>query len=181
MENTLITQDRLDSLVSLCKKTQAEIIAEVGVYKGGSLKYLLNHFPHVEAALGFDTFEGLPKEQWSENEIHKPGEFNETSLQEVTDFIGYQNILYLIKGIFPNSVKDTEYEHVIFDFVHIDTDFYQSVKESLEWFWPRMNKGGIIAFDDYEWPNCPGVKQALEEFGQPINKSVNYQAYLIKQ
>lgn len=179
MNNTLITQDRLDSLVELCKKTKAEIIAEVGVYKGGSLKYLAENFPNANTIFGFDTFEGLPKEHWNEKEIHQPKEFNETSLQQVDLFINIDKV-WLIKGLFPNSIKDTDIKNWNFDFVHIDTDFYQSVKESLEWFWPRMNEGGIIVFDDYGWPNCPGVKKALKEFGQPIHKSAKYQAYLIK-
>jgi predicted O-methyltransferase YrrM len=165
--------------MNLCKQTEAKIIAEVGVYKGGSLKYLSENFPDAEIIYGFDTFEGLPKEYWNENEIHKPGEFSETSKEDVEKFINDPRV-WLIKGLFP-KIADDVFVNTNFDFVHIDTDFYQSVKENLEWFWPRMYKGGIIVFDDYEWPNCPGVKQALEEFGQPINKSANYQAYLIKQ
>lgn len=176
MENTLITGDRLNSLVELCKRTKAEMIAEVGVYKGGSLKYLAEHFPDADL-YGFDTFEGLPIEQWNEKEIHKPRDFNDTSLEAVKKFINNPNV-QLEKGLFPSSAK--YYFDYQFDFVHIDTDFYESVKQSLEWFWPRMSKGGIITFDDFEWPNCPGVKQALEEFGQPFFRSVNYQAYIIK-
>jgi O-methyltransferase len=178
MENTLITSDRLNSLVELCKKTKAKYIAEVGVYKGGSLKYLAQNFPSA-IIYGFDTFEGLPESQWNEREIHKPGDFNDTNLKSVEEFIDSKNV-YLIKGLFPDCVHD-EYGITSFDFVHIDTDFYESVKQSLEWFWPRMNEGSIIAFDDFEWPNCPGVKQALEEFGQPFFRSVDYQAYIIKQ
>lgn len=177
MENTLVTQDRLDALVYLCGRTSAKRIAEVGVYKGGSLKTLAEAYPQARV-LGFDTFEGLPKEQWSEKEHHKPGEFSDTDIEMVKEFIDSPNVT-LIKGLFPDSGSD--WNSLRFDFVHIDTDFYESVKQCLIWFWPRMNKDGIIAFDDYEWPNCPGVKKALKEFGKPINESANYQAYLIKE
>lgn len=179
MENTLITSDRLNSLVELCIRTKFKVIAEVGVYKGGSLKYLAERFLPHSFIVGFDTFEGLPESQWNEKEVHKPGDFNDTSLEAVANFINDTRVR-LVKGLFPESaVKD--YYDLQFDFVHIDTDFYESVKQSLEWFWPRMNEGGIIVFDDYEWPNCPGVKQTLEEFGQPFFRSVDYQAYIIKQ
>jgi len=176
MENTLITNDRLEALVRLCKRTKAETIAEVGVYKGGSLKTLAINFPGA-VILGFDTFEGLPKEQWNNKEIHKPGEFSDTDIKSVYSFIDRPNVV-LIKGLFPESAKG--YKDQEFDFVHIDTDFYLSVKESLRWFWPRMMYGGIIVFDDYKWPNCPGVERALDEFGQDVHISANYQAYLIK-
>lgn len=178
MDNTLITQDRLDELVRLCKLTKANFIAEVGVYKGGSLKVLSENFPSA-MIYGFDTFEGLPGEQWNENEIHKPGEFSDTRLETVYNFIRSENVI-LQKGLFPISGKD--YQDYKFDFVHIDTDFYKAVKESLYWFWPRMNKEGIIVFDDYDWPNCPGVKKALDESGLKYKKTdAKYQAYLIKE
>lgn len=178
MDNTLITQDRLDEIVRLAGEAAVGgQFAEVGVYKGGSLKELHQHFPHV-TILGFDTFEGLPKEQWNENEYHQPGEFSDTSLEEVQAFVGSTGV-QLVKGLFPASA--TGYEHLNFSFVHIDTDFYQSVKASLEWFWPRLLPGGIIVMDDYEWPNCPGVKLALDEFGQPYQPTnAQYQAYIIK-
>jgi len=92
MENTLITQDRLDSLVNLCHQTQANLIAEVGVYKGGSLKYLAENFPNADVILGFDTFEGLPESKWNEKEVHKPGEFSETNNKEEEKFINKENI-----------------------------------------------------------------------------------------
>lgn len=181
MENTLITNDRLENLIKLCGSTKHETIAEVGVYKGGSLKTLVQAFPKAKA-YGFDTFEGLPQEHWRESEIHKPGDFSDTDMVSVYKFISSENIV-LIRGLFPESA--IEYMDSIrktFDFVHIDTDFYEGVTRSIEYFWPKMNEGGIIVFDDYGWPNCPGVKQALTEFGHPVHETENvkYQAWIIK-
>lgn len=177
MDNTLITQDRLDSLVLLCSKTNAEVIVEVGVYKGGSLKTLSEAFPN-SLIFGFDTFEGLPERQWREEEVHKPGDFNDTSREAVEKFIDNENVR-LIEGLFPESAYDYQKYYPV-DFVHVDVDFYEGVKECLEFFYPTLTKGGIMVFDDYEWPMCPGVKKALEEFGETIYESVPYQAYIIK-
>lgn len=178
MDNTLITRDRLESLVTLCGTTAHGTIAEVGVYKGGSLKMIADNFPN-SVIFGFDTFEGLPIEQWTDEEFHRPGEFDDTDIKSVYEFIDHPNVI-LIKGLFPDSAKN--YRDQKFDFVHLDTDFFISTVKSLLWFWPRMNDGGIIVFDDYGWPNCPGVKQALEEFGHPVHETENvkYQAYIIK-
>lgn len=181
MENTLITNDRLENLVKLCKSTKYKTIAEVGVYKGGSLKTLSEAFPNA-LIYGFDTFEGLPQEHWNENEIHKPGDFSDTDIDSVFRFINNPRVM-LVKGLFPESTdKGQGGEGIIFDFVHIDTDFYEGVIQSLSWFWSRMSEGGIIVFDDYGWPNCPGVKQALKEFGHPVHETENvkYQAWIIK-
>jgi len=181
MENTLITQDRLDAMIALAKNAPAQgYFAEVGVYKGGSLKNIALLFPE-RIIFGFDSFEGLPKGLWTENEIHKPGEFSDTSFESVNNFLKDTcNNVTLIKGIFPDSAQ--QYEDLDFAFVHIDTDFYLSVKACLEWFWPRLIKGGIIVFDDYLWPNCPGVEQALNDFSKSYQKTeADYQAYMIKE
>lgn len=174
--NTLITQDRLDAIKRIAKYSPKGSIAEVGVYKGGSLKVLAELFPDRKV-YGFDTFEGLPQEQWNDKEFHTPGEFNDTSLEAVTTFISKSNVR-LIKGLFPDTANPFEKEK--FALVHIDTDFYLSVKECINWFWPRMVKGGTIIFDDYDWPNCQGVKKAVDEFMLPI-QTADFQAAVIKQ
>lgn len=160
--NTLITKDRLDELVRIGKLTPAGPIAEVGVYKGGSLKYLADAFPDRKL-YGFDTFEGLPAIHHSAEEIHQPGEFADTHVESVARFINNPRV-ELIKGLFPDSVWAIE-EGIHFSMVHIDTDFYLSIKACIEWFVPRMLPGGVIVLDDFDWPNCPGVRRALEESG----------------
>jgi hypothetical protein len=48
-------------------------------------------------------------------------------------------------------------------------DIHDSVLACLEFFYPRMTRGGVMLFDDYEWKDCPGVKKALDGFlaGRP--------------
>jgi len=122
----------------------------------------------------------LPGEQWTEIDLHKPKEFSDTSFEEVSAFLEECNNVKLVKGIFPHSANDFKDYH--FAFIHIDTDFYLSVKACLEWFWPRLIKDGIIVLDDYLWPGCPGVLQALNEFCKPYqNTEAEFQAYMIKE
>ncbi len=155
-------------------------MAEVGVYKGGSLKLLAMSFPG-RRVFGFDSFQGLPAQHWTNMDIHQPGEFSDTSLEAVSEFLGeHKSNVQLVKGIFPASA--TLLENEAFAFVHIDTDFYLSVKACLHWFWPRLLPGGIIVLDDYLWPACPGVEQALLEFGQPFQSTeAAYQAFMAKR
>ncbi len=167
-------------MVSLAGRAPtAGCFAEVGVYKGGSLKQLGISYPG-RTILGFDSFEGLPAENWTAVDLHRPKEFSDTSFEEVNEFLKDCNNINLIKGIFPASA--VHLENIDFAFVHIDTDFYLSVKACLDWFWPRLLKGGIIVLDDYLWPACPGVQQALIEFEKPYQKTAaDFQAYLVKE
>src|SRR5688572_6758315 len=100
-------------MVALAKQAPAGgHFAEVGVYKGGSLKHLALSFPG-HPMLGFDTFEGLPQEQWTAAEVHKPGEFADTSFEAVSEFLkDCSHHVRLIKGIFPGSAdqaKDVQF------------------------------------------------------------------------
>lgn len=177
MDNTLITSDRLDTFSKLRPQVPEGLIAEVGVYKGGSLKVLAKLFDD-RPVIGFDTFTGLPEEHWNEEELHKPGDFNDTSIESVQEFLRDCPNVVLVEGVFPYSAipfKDKE-----FALVHADMDFYLGTTLCIEWFWPRLVKGGIIVFDDYKWANCPGVQRALGEFGYPIHTLTEYQAYIIK-
>ena len=45
---------------------------------------------------------------------------------------------------------------------HIDADFYESVRYSLEYWWPRISPGGYVKFDDYG--AFIGCNRAVDEF-----------------
>jgi hypothetical protein len=47
-------------------------------------------------------------------------------------------------------------------FVHLDVDLYAPTLAALEYFLPRMARGGTIVCDDYGWQ---GARLALDEFG----------------
>ena len=77
-------------------------------------------------------------------------------------------------GIFPQTCGQLSDRS--FAFVYLDFDFYLSTRDALAWFLPRMEIGGVIVFDDYEWKHCPGVKLAIDEFGLDVEQTVPHQA-----
>ena len=184
-QRSLITADRLKALEYLALISPKEGLgAEVGVYRGGSLKIIAEAM-NPRMVYGFDTFTGLPSSKWNTTETHEPGDFNDTSEKEVLDLLGgagLENVM-LFSGIFPNSIINVERVWAKYAFVHIDVDFYQSTKDALAFFWPMMVPGGIVVLDDYGWPHCPGVEQALKEFspGIPIRQIAKYQVFLVKE
>lgn len=140
--------------------------AEVGVYKGGSAK--LVHSTSVDNGGIFskyqlyDTFEGMPETDL-EKDRHRKGNFSNTDISTVSKLFDDDPNVRLIKGIFPESASPF---HPLssYSLVHIDCDIYQSVKDCCEFFYHRMVKGGVILFDDYGFPSCPGAKLAVDEF-----------------
>lgn len=151
-------------------------IAECGVYCGSTLRQMALAAPD-KTVYGFDTFEGLPEEMWGSDEPHKVGDFSDCSLRSVSADLADLPNIRLVKGIFPQSAAGMNAK---FSFVHLDFDFYESTRASLEWLLPRMSDGGKIVFDDYEWDHCPGVKRAIDEFGLAVKKTVPYQVVWTK-
>lgn len=57
-------------------------------------------------------------------------------------------------------------------FAYLDGDFYESIKTSLEYVYPRLSPGGVILVDDYcdldanprAWDGLPGVKRACDDY-----------------
>ena len=174
---TLIDDPRIVALRGLAANAPDGMGAEVGVYQGGSLRAIAESM-HPRLVLGFDTFDGLPRQYWQPGEPHEVGDFGNTSLQEVQEYLADCRNVRLVRGLFPESAGGMDFAR--FAFVHLDVDFYLATKAALDWFWPRMMQGGIVAFDDYRWHRCPGVERVLTEFGQPIHTAANLQAYLVK-
>jgi hypothetical protein len=136
-------------------------VAEMGVYRGGGAKLICQFRSDLPLYL-FDTFEGMPDVD-SRIDLHKKGDFSDTTLHGVRQYLkDYSNVHYCM-GFFPESArslpKDTE-----FCFVHLDVDIYQSTLAGLEYFYPRLRRGGILISHDYNSISCPGVKKAFEEF-----------------
>jgi hypothetical protein len=148
-------------------------VAECGVLQGGTLRALSMVFPQ-KVILGFDTFSGMPAQSWSDGEVHSIGEFAETSLETVeVNIVGRENIT-LVPGVFPNMCGP--FQGWKFAFVYIDFDLYLSTLAAIDWFLPRMAHGGLMVFDDYDWPRCPGVKRAIEERKLSVELPCSYQA-----
>lgn len=159
---SLLSTDRICNLIKYSNLCQGlgGYISEFGVYAGGSLEILAFHNPNNEI-LAFDSFEGLPAP--SEHDFHRKGEFGKISYDDIA---GYFAMIYprvrIIKGFSPR-VFDICDPNVRFSFVHVDVDLYQSVKDAIDFFLPRMLTNGILLFDDYKVSSTPGCELAIKE------------------
>lgn len=163
MHNTLLTDDRLEVIARRCKETAhlPGVMAECGVYKGGSAALISNTCPQKVLHL-FDAL-GLPHDDIPGGG-HRAGEFAAVEA-EVRAFLSGCNVVFHF-GFFPDTAKGLEEEN--FSFVHLDFDLYKSTKAALEFFIPRMVKNSFIVLDDYGWQACPGVKLACDELGLDV-------------
>lgn len=137
-------------------------VAEVGVYKGGTAKIILETMDNKDLLFLFDTFEGIPNESEHDN-VHIRGDFFDSPYIEIVQYFSSFQNSYVFKGIFPQDTGK-EIENQKFKFVHLDVDTYHSYLDSLNFFYDKMISGGYILFDDYNEPSCQGATIAVDLF-----------------
>lgn len=146
-------------------------VAECGCWRGLSsyqIASILKKNNFQKKFFIFDSFEGLSQfnnedkacDLWIDEEKRRkefacPLDFVKNNLSEF-NFIEYK------KGWIPCRFE--EVSNLKFSFVHIDVDLYQPIRDSLEFFYPRLNPGGIIVLDDYGCLCFPGAKKAVDDF-----------------
>jgi O-methyltransferase len=145
---------------ALCRDGE---VWECGVYRGGTALLLrglrdeLNSKAHLRL---FDTFAGMPETDPAKD-IHRSGHFCETSLAYVKAVVGEEGTSYH-QGCIPRTFEGLEQSSIAF--AHVDLDLYDGILESCRFIYPRLVKGGVIVFDDYGYPSCPGARAAVDEF-----------------
>ncbi|AUD03012.1 TylF/MycF/NovP-related O-methyltransferase [Spirosoma pollinicola] len=178
-----LISDRMDyvrlSSLDLCAseiydKQIAGNVAELGVFRGDFAEKISLAFPDRKLYL-FDTFEGFDKRDIAVDNLksYSAGDedFSKTSVNIVLKNLPYPQNCLIRKGFFPESVQPED-THETFAFVSIDTDLYQPIFEGLEFFYPRLSRGGYIFIHDYNNDVYKGAKQAVQEFCQ--KNSVSY-------
>ena len=138
----------------------------------------------------FDSFEGLSVHN-EEGDIGQTEELNEKLRKQfsygeglVRQNLNDYNFINYYKGWIPDRFNEVEDKK--FCFVHIDVDLFQPIKDSIEFFYPKLVDRGIMVFDDYGYTaQFPGAKKAVDEAIMKLKPSFflslpSGQSYLIK-
>lgn len=160
---------RLWSLMLNLKQLQEECIegdfAELGVWRGNTAAVLAHYANQQNRQFYlFDTFEGFnANDLKGVDSKHAPGAFQNTSINLVSATVGYPECCHIVQGYFPGSLRP-EHADKSYAAVSLDCDLYEPMKAGLEFFYPRMSKGGIFFLHDYSSRFWPGSKKAIDEF-----------------
>ena len=83
-------------------------------------------------------------------------------------------------SVFPDTSEPVREKK--FSMVNLDVDCYESTKQCLLFFYPRMSPGGIILSHDYI--TAPGVKKAFDDFfetrAEPVLETAGSQCLVVK-
>jgi hypothetical protein len=151
-------------------------IVECGVYSGYTLyaqAVFLEALSPRRHIYGFDSFEGLPAASAEDAPQLRPeskveGRFANSKEAVVArllahglpaDFVDRQ--IHLIEGWFSETLPDFDRPIAL---LHVDVDLYRSYLDVLENLYPRVSRGGIVAFDEYHDPLWVGATRAIHEY-----------------
>lgn len=149
---------------------------EFGVCWGYSwmwqLLQILNFYPKSKL-IGFDSWQGLPKETpgvWAPERHHEgaftsPKQLVLNRMAEVGAIIGEQ--FNLVDGFFSTSLTaelQSKIENLIF--VNIDVDVHSSTMEVLNWIKPLLQVGTILYADD--WLDPIDIGKGTTKWGEHL-------------
>jgi hypothetical protein len=173
-------------------------VAECGVWQGSTLiptGLFVQRRDSEKRILGFDSFQGLDAAVSRDVALGGDGDprkriggFSNTSFEAVDQRVrefGLAGTVTLVKGYFRETLPRVA--DLQFCFVHLDCVIYESYRQCLEFFYPRMAKGGVILLDEYRDPPWPGCTQAVDEFiaDKPERiaeiRSDNYVKYFLRK
>lgn len=145
-------------------------VAEGGVFQGMFAAEINRYFPENTLYL-FDTFEGFNKKDVAveirENYSNvKANYYNETSQEIVLNKLPNKDKVIVKKGFFPETTVNMPEEEYIF--VNLDFDLYSPILAGLQYFYPRLDKEGVILVHDYFTEFYHGVGAAIEAYQEEI-------------
>jgi hypothetical protein len=171
---------------SLIKKFELKKLAEVGVAFGGHLENILEN-TKLEKAYAIDPyilFESSTDSFSYMQENYKQTDYDNLFFFVIERFRKYEKRVDIMRETSLNASE--KIENGFLDIVFIDAEHtYKGVKEDISLWENKVRSGGIISGHDYDHPNFPGVKLALDEWCMYRNYKLNveegYVWWVIKQ
>ena len=177
---TMVAPNRLAALYDIVQQANAlELVGDIvecGTWHGGSAAIMAaacrdDDWLDRRSFWLFDSFQGLPApgEQDGMNERRRffPGwcTGDMARVQQIMVAHGVSpDRLHIGAGWFEQTLPTAAVEQIAA--LHIDVDWYASVKTVLHAFYDKVVPGGFIVFDDYgQWPGC---RTAVQEFLQRV-------------
>lgn len=154
---------------------------ECGVCNGGSAGVVAkvaerNKDRHIWL---FDSWKGMPEP--STVDISYKGEPGAKGmsfgLEEKVRVLLFKKLklhnktIHIVKGSFNDTIPLYKRDSIKIALLHLDCDWYESVKLCLEQLYDNVTKGGFIVIDDYGyWKGC---KKAVDEFIEERKLKIN--------
>ena len=178
----------LDAVKHLTEKNIQGDFVECGVWKGGSIMamiYKLLELNILDRKIwAFDTYEGMtePGDDDIDFQNKTAKELMDQKIANILCISAYEetttnilntgyphNMIQFVKGRVEETIPRSNVEQIAL--LRLDTDWYESTMAELNYFYPKLVKGGVLIIDDYgHWKGC---KKAVDEYFHKINEPIH--------
>jgi hypothetical protein len=115
----------------------------------------------------FDTYEGIPEDQITEEEKGlRRGEVYADLYEDCFELAKKNFEKYpraeLVRGRVPESLGTVEIEKVAY--LSIDMNIVEPEIAAMEFFWDKIVPGGVVVLDDYGWADHHAQRRAMDAF-----------------
>jgi O-methyltransferase len=166
--HSVVSRERMMGLYQAVNRVRqfgvAGDIVECGSFRGGTAAMMALACDFARHVWLFDSWEGMPAPTADD----PPGAAKATSgcrvnLPEVVGFLETVGVLKngtMVKGWFKDTFPLHEVKQIAV--LHVDCDWHDSVKLSLDTFYDLVSPGGVVQIDDYgHWA---GARKAVDDF-----------------
>lgn len=165
--HTLLPHARLSHLADLATGLPPGVVVECGSYEGGSAAVLA--VTSGRPTWLFDSWEGCPEP--GPHDVDRDGVAAEAG-QFAGSYVRARGLLHgtlslngqvrMVRGWFDQTLPATKDDIGPVALLHIDADWYDSVRTCLEELAVQVVPGGIVVVDDYGY--WDGAKKAVDEW-----------------
>lgn len=149
-------------------------IAEFGSWKGDNIIFLSKLLEIYQPSSAkrthcFEGFEGLQtfhEKDGTQAGVEGKYKGNYDALIDIIKLYSLDCRITIHKGLIQDTVPAfiNEEPSTMFSFLYFDADLYEPAKIMLDNFAQKLSVGGVILFDEWNFPDWPGETRAVSEF-----------------
>jgi len=149
-------------------KIEQTNLVECGVCDGLTIFYAISAVKSLGKlcnAYLYDAWDAMKEESLLESEKDSAGQYSFLNVKATEKNLSIfdSSTLYFNKGYIPDSFKTAQNpENLVW--LHIDLNASASTLDALNYFWDKLENGGLVLFDDYALPGYQDTQRLIEEW-----------------
>src|SRR5574337_435981 len=113
----------------------------------------------------YDAWIEMRKKGLRESELSHVGRYAELSIDKTKrNLAEFQNSTVYHQGYIPESFTKSPESPAQIVYLHIDLNSAEPTLNTLDFFFPRLVRGGVILFDDYAWEGYEDTKDTVDAY-----------------
>jgi SAM-dependent methyltransferase len=188
--NTMLSHQKLYFLSRMLEQTLGVPgdVFEAGAGSGGSGRLMLDLLRERKSTKRLwllDTFAGYQRVDADRDGSHmRVHDCRCAGVDDVRALLANDtNDVRLVPGLIPGTLAEVDAPAL--SFAHIDVNLYEPTRAALEFVLDRLQPGGAVVFDDYNWPATMGARRAIDDVCAARGRSVislpeSTQAFLLQ-